>query len=675
MCGIAGILRFDGGPVDRTALQRMTDSLAHRGPDGEGHYVAGSVGLGHRRLAIIDLSPAGRQPMSNEDGSVWISYNGEVYNFRELRRELEARGHRFRSATDTEVVVHAYQEWGTASLERFNGMFAFALWDARRQRLWLVRDRLGVKPLFYAQRPGALLFGSEIKAVVTDPDVDRDLDLEALGYFLALNHVPAPLTLFSRVRQVRPGHYLLVDASGAVEDVEYWDLVYREGEDRGEAAYRDELSALLADAVRLRLVSDVPFGVFLSGGVDSAAVAYWMSRHLDRPVRTFSIGFEEPSFDERPYAREAAAAIAAEHHEAVVAADVASLLPKLVWHAEEPTADSSMVAVYELAQLARQRVPMVLTGDGADEILAGYETYQAHYLQRAYRRLPAPVRRRLIAPLVRALPVSDGKVSWETRLKRFVAAADLAPEDAHACWRIVFDRAGVRQVLSPELQAAATAGDPVRLYRETFARTNAAHPLNRLLYADTRLYLPSDILVKVDRMTMAHGLEAREPYLDHRLVEFCATVPPRLKLKSLRHKKYLLKAAMRGRLPERLLRRRKQRFNVPNAGWITDGLRAFVLDRLAPSRIASTIRLSGDPDLDGSAACCRTAAACPGVKGRISREIARVKALLDEVSSGHEVSVVRRGQEVARLVPPKRSARRLPPLGSFRASIRVTGGR
>jgi asparagine synthase (glutamine-hydrolysing) len=587
MCGIAGLLYFDGTPAHAEMVKRMNASLAHRGPDGDDVYTDGPVGLGQRRLAIIDLSPAGMQPMSNEDGTVWITFNGEMYNFMGIRRELEALGHQFRSNSDTETIVHAYEEWGTDCLHRFNGMFAFALWDARRQRLWLVRDRLGVKPMFYAHLPNRLLFGSEIKAILCDPGVDRNLDYEALSYYLALNYTPAPYTLFASVRQLLPGHYLTVDADGGVEDVEYWDLHYREDPypDRAEQDYVEEFLGLLEDSVRLRLISDVPLGSFLSGGVDSSAVSYCMSRLMNSPVKTFSIGFQERTFNELDYARQVAQLIEADHHEWVVKADAAEVLPKIVWHSEEPTADSSMVAVYYLAQMARENVTVALSADGADECIAGYETYQAYYLHNLYRRVPAWLRNGVVMPLINALPLSDAKVSWDFKLRRFAHSADLSAEDAHATWRMIFNGDLRRQLLDPVSDQPGVRADAFDLYRATFARTNARHPLNRMLYVDTRFYLPNDMLVKVDRMSMAHGLEAREPFLDYRLVEFLASVPPNLKLKNFRHKKYLLKASMKGKLPDSAIWRKKAGFNLPNARWMKEDLKPFVTDHLSPRRI------------------------------------------------------------------------------------------
>ncbi|MEM4724710.1 MAG: asparagine synthase (glutamine-hydrolyzing) [Candidatus Hadarchaeum sp.] len=583
MCGIAGILHFDGNPAQAHLVRLMRDVLAHRGPDDSGDYTCGPVGLGHRRLSIIDLSSAGHQPMSNEDETIWITYNGEIYNFLELRRELVLKGHEFRSATDTEVIVHAYEEWGPSCVERFNGMFAFAIWDERWQRMWLVRDRLGVKPLFYSYSPTRFLFGSEIKAILQHPSTDRTIDYEALAYYLALNYIPAPYTLFAQIRQILPGHYLLVDTFGNVQDVAYWDVVYQESEYRDEKEYREQFIALLEDAIRLRLVSDVPFGAFLSGGLDSSTVAYWMSRHMSSAVKTFSIGFPEASYNELDYARQVAQSIQSAHHERIVEADdVAAVFAKIVWHAEEPTADSSLIPVYYLSQMTREHVTMVLSGDGADEILAGYETYQAYYLHRLYRAMPTWLRNHVIIPLVKRLPVSDSKVSWDFKLRRFVKSGDLTSEDAHAIWRMIFDAEQRKCLLAPLHGQVGIDADVTDLYRQVFAQTNARHPLNRMLYVDTRFYLPSDMLVKIDRMSMAHSLEARVPFLDYRLVEFMATVPPNLKLRDFLHKKYLLKAVMQGKLPDAVLTRKKEGFNVPNARWIKGELKPFVTDYLSP---------------------------------------------------------------------------------------------
>jgi asparagine synthase (glutamine-hydrolysing) len=587
MCGIAGVFYFNGRAAEPTTVKAMTDAIKHRGPDGEGVYVDGPIGLGHRRLSIIDLSSVAGQPLCNEDGTIYVTFNGEIYNFVALRAELEARGHVFRSMSDTEVIVHSYEEWGTDCANRFNGMFAFGVWDTRRQMLWLVRDRLGVKPLFYACSSDQLLFGSEIKALLAHSGVDRAIDYEALAYFLALNYTPAPWTLFANIRQLLPGQSLIVNLSGQIQLSTYWDLVYDETGHTSEKQAIEEFSALLEDSIRLRLMSDVPFGAFLSGGVDSSTVSYWMSRHLHEPLKTFSIGFGEASFDELHYARQVATLIGADHHERTVNADMATILPKIVWHSEEPTADSSMVAVYYLAQLAREKVTMALSGDGADEILAGYETYQAYYAQQLFRAAPWWLRTKVIAPLINSLPVSDSKVSLDFKLKRFVKAGNLSAEDAHASWRMIFDAESRQRLLAPIKHQAGVSADMTDLYRASFAQTNAKRPLNRMLYVDTRFYLPNDMLVKVDRMSMAHGLEAREPFLDYRLVELVARLPANLKLKRFRQKKYLLKAAMRDKLPSSILQRKKQGFNVPNARWISGNMKPFVMETLSPVRLQS----------------------------------------------------------------------------------------
>jgi asparagine synthase (glutamine-hydrolysing) len=559
----------------------MTRAIAHRGPDGEGIYVEGGMGLGHRRLAIIDLSEQGRQPMSDWHGQIFITYNGEIYNFLEVRQELEARGYGFRSNTDTEIIANAYAEWGVDCLQRFNGMFAWGLWDSVKRRLWLVRDRLGVKPLFYAHTGQAVYFGSEIKAILAHPDfTQREIDYEALGYYLNTNWMPAPHTLFKSVRQLLPAHYLLLEADGQYDIQPYWDIHYQEGPYGSEADYIEEFLALISDSVKIRLMSDVPFGAFLSGGLDSSTVAYWMAQHQQQPIRTFSVGFEVESFDETPYARAVAAHIGAQHHERRLLAADAALLERLVWHAEEPTADSSMVAMYAVSQLAREHVTMVHSGDGGDELFAGYPTYTAHYLHKLYSFLPAILRQRVLPDLAQRIPPSWGKVGLDEQARRFAYGGRYDSDSAHALWRVVFTQEAKAELLSAAVPQAAQQAHITTLYQAAFQRTQARHPINRMGYVDTRLYLPNDMLVKVDRMTMAHGLEGRTPFLDYRLVEFAARVPPQLKLKGLRQKKYLVKAAMRDKLPPQITQRRKAGFNVPNAHWLRGELRDLAHEAL-----------------------------------------------------------------------------------------------
>lgn len=538
MCGIAGYYRWDGQAAEIGAIKRMTQAIAHRGPDDEGFYLQDGLGLGHRRLAILDLSEQGHQPMSDWHRKVFITYNGEIYNFQEVRRELEGLGYGFRSNTDTEVIANAYVEWGIECLQRLNGMFAWGLWDSARQRLWLVRDRLGVKPLFYAHTAHAFYFGSEIKAILAHPDfAQRELDYESLGYYLNTNWMPAPHTLFKHIRQLLPGHYLLLEADGKCQAKSYWDIEYEEEAYGSEADYIEEFLALISDSVRIRLLSDVPFGAFLSGGIDSSTVAYWMAKHQQQPIRTFSVGFEVKAFDETSYARAVAAHIGSQHHERRLVAADAALLKRIVWHAEEPTADSSMVAMYVVSELAREHVTMVHSGDGGDELFAGYPTYVAYYLHRLYSFLPKLLRQRHIPNLAQSIPPSWGKVGLDEQVRRFVYGGRYDSEDAHALWRVVFTQEAKAELLSPTVPQAAYQAHITSLYKQAFQQTNARHPINRMSYVDTRLYLPNDMLVKVDRMTMAHGLEARTPFLDYRMVEFAARVPPYLKLKGLRQKK------------------------------------------------------------------------------------------------------------------------------------------
>ena len=457
----------------------------------------------------------------------------EIQTIGRSEAELQRRGHAFRSESDTEVLLHAYQAWGVECLGRLNGMFGFALWDEGQQRLWLVRYRLGIKPLFYCALPSCFIFASEIKAILCHPAVERSLDLQALAYYLALNY-SRPTPCSAGIRQLLPGHYAYVGRDGRMQETEYWDVVYRDSERRTLTSWCEEFAHLLEDAVRLRLVSDVPFGAFLSGGVDSSSIVYWMSRHLETPVNTFTIGFDQESFNELPWAREVAHAVGAHHHEQIVNADAARILPKLVWHAEEPTADSSTVVPDHLAEMTRRYVTVALAGDGADEILAGYPTYTASFIHRLYRHLPAWLRRGVIAPLIQSLPISDSNVSLDFRLKRFVAAGDLPWQDAHATWRLIHD---AERQTSPAVAGVGTARGKRRRCRRvpsrvlTHERRSAARP--DAVRGHEGVLLPNDMLVKVDRTTMAHGLEAREPYLDYRLVELAASVPPGLKLRRL----------------------------------------------------------------------------------------------------------------------------------------------
>ena len=582
MCGIAGKLNNDRNKqVEAGIVRAMCQTIVHRGPDDEGIYVDGPVGLGMRRLSIIDIA-GGHQPISNEDGTVWVVFNGEIYNYRELRPNLEARGHRFATNSDTETIVHLYEEYGPDFVHHLRGMFAIALWDKARETLVLVRDRLGIKPLYYAALSDRLVFGSELKALLAD-GVSREIDRQALNDYLAYNYVPGPRTIFSAVKKLQPGHRLIA-RRGHVTVESYWRPEPAAESTRGRtepvAYYVERLTELLKESVRYRLIADVPLGVFLSGGLDSSTIVAIMREVSSDPIKTFSIGFESQSFNELPYARLVARHFETEHHELVVRPDAIDLVPKLVHFFDEPFADSSAIPSYYLAELARQHVTVALGGDGGDEVFAGYETYAAYKMASYYRGL-SPRLTGMIPSLVARLPVSHKKISFDYKAKRFVQSALLPPERAHYAWKEIFSAE-----MKDDLYAGGYADleDPYEAFARQFADCQDAPMLSRLQYVDQRVYLPDDILVKVDRTSMAHSLEARVPLIDHKLVEFAATIPPELQLRGLR-KKYLLKRAMAHRLPGQILNRKKGGFNVPVAAWFRHDLHDYVRDVLSEKRL------------------------------------------------------------------------------------------
>lgn len=559
----------------------MCDVMVHRGPDSFGHFSHAEVALGMRRLAIVDVA-GGQQPLGNEDGSVQVVCNGEIYNAPALARELAGRGHHLRTRSDVEVIAHLYEEEGIDLAAKLDGMFAFALWDAKAHRLVLGRDRIGIKPLYVARLGDRLVWGSEAKCLLAG-GLDPQLDVQSLHDYLTLGYVPGPASIFTGVRQLAPGHVLVVEPGKEPEMRQYWTLVGHVApeERRSEAEWRDELVRTLRAAVESHLMSDVPLGVFLSGGLDSGSIVALMHELGVHPIRTFTIGFEEKSFSEAAEARAVAQRYATEHHELIVRPDAVTLLPRLVRSFDEPFADSSAIPVYHVSELARRHVKVVLSGEGGDEVLAGYETYRARRVAALYSRLPPMIGDRLVRAVVDRLPVSHAKVSFDYKAKRFVSGAYLRPAAGHLWWKTIMED-DVKAALYGD--GVARGVEPTeRLFDALFAESDGGE-LDRLQYIDAKLYLPADILVKVDRMTMLHSLEARVPFLDRGMMEFTRRIPPGLRLRGMTSK-YLLRRAMADRLPATVVNGKKRGFNVPMPAWLAGNLRDFTRDVLSPQRV------------------------------------------------------------------------------------------
>jgi asparagine synthase (glutamine-hydrolysing) len=569
MCGIAGILGGVGRPVRLEEVRSMCAALVHRGPDDEGIYLDDGVGLGMRRLSIIDLE-TGRQPVRNEDGTIWAVLNGEIYNYQELRRDLEGRGHVFKTSSDTETVVHLYEEHGTDCVVRMRGMFALALWDQSRRRLLLARDRLGIKPLHYAEAGGRLVFASELKAILSVPAIERRLGWPAVGHLLTSLTTPIDATIVEGVRKLEPGHRLIATPEGGLRIERYWDLRFEPDRRLTEADCAARLRDLVHESVRLHLASDVPLGAFLSGGVDSSAVVATMARLQGRPVKTFSIGFAEGDFDELPHARRVAERFGTEHHELVLRPDAIGVLDDLVWHLDEPFGDPSAIPTYMVSKLAAEQVTVVLTGDGGDELFAGYDKYAVEGRERRCDLLPE-IARGALGRLSALLP--DG-VRGRNLLRHLALGGDRRYLDAATLFRGE-DQA---RLLLPAARERMAGEDPWRRQSALLAEAGG-HWRSALQLLDLKTYLPLDILTKVDRMSMAHSLEARVPFLDHRLVEFAATIPPELALRRGVRKR-VLKRAFEGILPREILGRRKQGFAVPLGRWFRGRLDGFARDLL-----------------------------------------------------------------------------------------------
>ena len=582
MCGIAGAAwTSDATPLERATLERMTTLLRHRGPDDAGYHHDqgdwGGVALGHRRLSIIDLA-GGHQPLANEDESIWTVFNGEIYNYQDLRRDLEGRGHRFRTRSDTEVLVHLYEDFGAACVEHLRGMFALAIWDARKKQLFLARDRLGQKPLVYREEAGRLVFASELKAILAVPGMPREMDPVALDEYLLYQYVPHPRTIFRGVSKLPPAHYA-VYRGGRLEIAPYWQPEFNAERRRPVAEYRERLRETLTEATRLRMISEVPLGSFLSGGVDSTIITGLMQQVAGEPVKTYSIGFPVAGYDETAYAREAAGFLGTDHHEFCVEPDSIDLLPKLVWHYDEPFGDSSAIPTYYVSQYSRREVTVAVTGDAGDELFFGYPRYQAVWLAGRIDRLPKPLRLAAAARLWQRLPASPDQKSPIRRMKKLLAALGEPPERRYLRWVGLFDDARRRALYSDGFRESLDGHDAARFVLDAYARCRQRDFLSQTTFVDLLTYLPGALLAKVDIASMAHGLECRSPLLDHHVVELAIAMPMALKQQGMTGKR-IFKETFADLLPPSIRQRRKMGFGVPLDAWFRGQLRRHLTEVL-----------------------------------------------------------------------------------------------
>ena len=584
MCGICGMVNSDfEKTVEQPLIKKMCDAIYHRGPDDDGIYVHKNVGIGMRRLSIIDLV-TGKQPISNEDGSVWIVFNGEIYNHKHIRNELEARGHIFSTNTDTETIVHAYEEYGRDCVQKLNGMFAFAIWDNRKKQLFLARDRIGIKPLYYFFDKKKFIFGSELKSILKVKDIPKRIDLTALDNFLTFEYIPAPLSIFEDIKKLPPGHTLILK-NNSISIQQYWDLRVN-GNQSEKKQDEQNLEELLQDAVKIRLMSDVPLGAFLSGGVDSSTLVALMSQVMDQPVKTFSIGFEDQTYNELNYARMIAKKFNTEHHEFIIKPNAVELADNLLQFLDEPFGDFSIFPTYLVSKMAREYVTVVLSGDGGDELFAGYDTYIADRMAGYFTKFPGWFRNGFISRILEAVPPSPKKKGLINRAKRFVEGMRLPEDLHHTRWMIFLQQMERELLFTNDIKGGMVEKDSYKFIRNYFNNVipQSDDKINQQMYVDVKTYLVDNILVKVDRMSMATSLEARVPFLDHRVAEFAATVPGNKKLQG-KKSKLILKQSMEELLPKEILYRGKEGFSIPIKNWIKEDLKPMMMDILSADKI------------------------------------------------------------------------------------------
>lgn len=581
MCGIVGYMRFDDRPVDRGVIDRMCSTIIHRGPDDAGTLVKANVGLGMRRLSIIDLQ-TGKQPISNEDGTLHIIFNGEIYNYRELRPDLVKKGHVFKTSSDTEVILHMYEEYSSGCLKYLNGMFAFAIWDEAKKELFCARDRLGIKPLYYYLDEKRLIFGSELKVILEEKELGLDLDIDALSQYLSLEFVPFPNTLIRSIKKLPPGHFFTVSEKG-FHIVPYWNIEEVQEKERSEEETVEELFSLLQDSVRLRLRSDVPFGAFLSGGIDSSSVVGMMSGLLDNQVETFSIGFHDRSYNELEYAGQVARHFNTLHTEHILVPSVIDLVENLVNYMDDPIGDFSIFPTYMVSRLAREKVKVILSGDGGDELFGGYDTYIAQKLYEYYSLIPSRMRKYVILPIIEMIPPTSKKKGIINKAKHFIKGASISEQYNHFRWMIFLKPDDKNHIFHNDVIGRINSAESFS-FIPRYLNENRLKGINRSMYVDIKSYLVDNILVKVDRMSMAVSLEARVPFLDYRLVEFALSIPQEMKIRNFRTK-YILKK-MAGRfLPGNIVNKPKQGFSIPMKQWLKGPIKDMMTDMLSHERL------------------------------------------------------------------------------------------